>query len=421
MNFAILPNLIALTILVAIFWAISRNATPERLHLWLDGWFLVLVHFIAQFVTVGEGTWSRFAQTISLDALVLASVAFLISVISMESVGYLGLALSLALPAIVYTTCSVWGVAGSGYYLASIAAGVIAPMIALWRLHPKISTLVAAAAGVGSVAAVAGWAVRHNNVELGIIAILAALNFAAAILYWNAYRRASAGVVTAVTGFALWGAVFPSAALLQVFAPGIPGAEAWNVPKYLVAVGMILTLLEDQIQTSKYLAYHDDLTGLPNRRLLEDRLERALAVARRAGTRVAVLQLDLDHFKEVNDTYGHRVGDVALRKVVGRLGACIRAGDTLARSGGDEFTIIGNVMDVQGAHALVTQLVAALSTPIEIDSHEVQTGLSIGVALFPEDGADPDQLHAAADRAMYVAKRATRASASVEELPSVSA
>ena len=106
--------------------------------------------------------------------------------------------------------------------------------------------------------------------------------------------------------------------------------------------------------------------------------------------------------------------------MVGRLGACIRAGDTLARSGGDEFTIIGNVMDVQGAHALVTQLVAALSTPIEIDSHEVQTGLSIGVALFPEDGTDPDQLHAAADRAMYVAKRATRASSSVEELPSVS-
>ncbi len=120
-------------------------------------------------------------------------------------------------------------------------------------------------------------------------------------------------------------------------------SEVWNIPKYLVAVGMILTLLEDQIERSNYLAYHDELTGLPNRRLLDDRLDQALAHARRVGSKVAVLLLDLDHFKEVNDTFGHRVGDMTLQAVVTQLTSSIRASDTLARSGGDEFTVVSEV------------------------------------------------------------------------------
>lgn len=420
MNFAILPNLIALTVLVAIFWTISHKATTERLHLWLAGWFLVLVHFIAQFVSTGQGTWARIADTASLDSLALAGIAFLISVSTMKSAGKTQMALALTIPVLGYTTGVAWGITSPQYYYGLIAVGVVAPLVLLWRSGRKF-VLVAVASGLVLVAAITIWAVARGTTDLGLIALLAALNFAVALLYWNSYRRATAGVVTAVAGFALWGAVFPAGVLLQMFAPAaLPEAEAWNVPKYLVAVGMILTLLEDQIETSKYLAYHDDLTGLPNRRLLEDRLERALAHARRSGSRVAVLQLDLDHFKEVNDTYGHRVGDIALRAVVTRLSACVQPGDTLARSGGDEFTLISDVPDAKGAEALAEQLGLALSTPIRIDECEVQTGLSIGVALYPDDGHDPDQLHAAADRAMYISKRATRIPPSIEIFPPLS-
>ena len=100
---------------------------------------------------------------------------------------------------------------------------------------------------------------------------------------------------------------------LELYSPStVVESETWNIPKYFVAVGMILTLLEDQIHKNEYLAYHDALTGLPNRRLLEDRLEQALVHAARSGHKVAVLLIDLDRFKEVNDTFGHRIGDLGL-------------------------------------------------------------------------------------------------------------
>ncbi len=194
----------------------------------------------------------------------------------------------------------------------------------------------------------------------------------------------------------------------------------WNIPKYLVAVGMILTLLEDQIERSTYLAYHDELTDLPNRRLLEDRLHQALAQANRAESKVGVFVLDLDHFKEVNDTFGHRVGDIALREVVARLGSRLRASDTLARSGGDEFTVVSQVDNAEGAQVLLLALESALCDPILVEGEQVRTGLSIGLALYPDDGSNPDQLHAAADRAMYAAKRASRPSDAVGAMPQTS-
>ena len=160
-------------------------------------------------------------------------------------------------------------------------------------------------------------------------------------------------------------------------------SEVWNIPKYFVAVGMIVILLEDQIQRTEHLAYHDELTGLPNRRLLEDRLEQALSRARRKGNKVAVLLLDLDHFKQVNDTYGHRIGDLALQQVVTRLASRMRVSDTLARSGGDEFTVVSDVADAYGAQVLVSNLEMAFTVPFKLEGKLIHTGLSIGLALVP--------------------------------------
>jgi diguanylate cyclase (GGDEF)-like protein len=206
-----------------------------------------------------------------------------------------------------------------------------------------------------------------------------------------------------------WG-VFPTILALQkVTSLQVIESEVWNIPKYLVAVGMIVTLLEDQIRWSEHLAYHDALTGLPNRRLVQDRLLQAMAHADRAAHKVAVLLLDLDDFKEVNDTFGHKVGDAALQQVVARLSSRMRASDTLARTGGDEFTVISEVPNHQGAQTLVSALESALVLPLRIDGKLVRTGVSVGYALYPDSGTDPLELYAAADRAMYAAKRGSRA------------
>jgi diguanylate cyclase (GGDEF)-like protein/PAS domain S-box-containing protein len=155
------------------------------------------------------------------------------------------------------------------------------------------------------------------------------------------------------------------------------------------------------------LAFHDPLTGLPNRALFGDRLTQALALARRDGSQVALLYLDLDHFKEVNDTLGHTAGDLLLRVVAGRLSKCLRDSDTLARLGGDEFAVIAPGVHRAEAEVLARRLVEVLEPNIELDGNAARIGVSIGIALSgPEDTAQ--QIMMGADVALYQAKDAGR-------------
>ncbi len=163
--------------------------------------------------------------------------------------------------------------------------------------------------------------------------------------------------------------------------------------------------LQDALAENEYLASHDALTSIPNRRLLEDRLEQALALADREHHKVAVLELDLDNFKQVNDTFGHRIGDLLLKSVVTRVKARLRATDTLARTGGDEFTVVAAVAEASGAQILVAALELEFALPFELEGELVTTGASIGVAVYPDDGRSADELRAAADKVMYIAKR----------------
>ncbi|OIQ93965.1 cyclic di-GMP phosphodiesterase Gmr [mine drainage metagenome] len=163
---------------------------------------------------------------------------------------------------------------------------------------------------------------------------------------------------------------------------------------------------EDQIEL---LAYHDALTGLPNRRLVQDRFVQATAYADRAGTKVALLFLDLDNFKTINDSLGHQVGDALLKEVAARLAECVRDTDTISRQGGDEFLIV--LPDLPDADATAPALVKIrerLQEPVEAEGQELATSASIGVALYPDDGEDFDTLLKKADTAMYRAKDAGR-------------
>jgi len=159
----------------------------------------------------------------------------------------------------------------------------------------------------------------------------------------------------------------------------------------------------------EYQAYHDALTGLPNRLLFRDRIDIALAHAKRHHTAAAVMFLDLDQFKLVNDSLGHTVGDALLQEVATRLVLSIRADDTVARMGGDEFTVLLTDIKEAGSSSIVAQkLLDTISRPMMIEGHELYVTTSIGIARSPEDGVDAETLLKRADSAMYRAKEAGR-------------
>jgi len=167
--------------------------------------------------------------------------------------------------------------------------------------------------------------------------------------------------------------------------------------------------ITERIEAQKrlhHLAHHDGLTGLPNRILLQDRLEQAIARARWRKRKVAVLFLDIDRFKVINDSLGHHVGDLLLQEMAERLSACVREGDTVARFGGDEFTIILNdISQVNDISLIADKILADLALPHVCDSRELFITASIGISLFPSDADNSQTLLKKADTAMYIAKR----------------
>jgi diguanylate cyclase (GGDEF)-like protein/PAS domain S-box-containing protein len=177
------------------------------------------------------------------------------------------------------------------------------------------------------------------------------------------------------------------------------------------AVGAAIDITERKAaeERVRHVALHDPLTGLPNRLLFHDRLGQALARARRAGERVAVMLLDLDQFKEINDRLGHGAGDALLREVAARLGGTARASDTWARLGGDEFALVQEgLREAEAARLTARRVLAALDAPFRVEEQELEVGASLGLTLFPDDGGTPERLVRNADVALYRAKAAGR-------------
>lgn len=262
--------------------------------------------------------------------------------------------------------------------------------------------------------------------RIALRAIAAALAFGVgAFALWRGRTRRS-GI-----GFALLGAAFAGYALEQLHYAGL--AVLWfaagrtlDYTQYLqyvdfllqsmMAVAMIACLLEDEREAAElaaveieHLAYHDALTGLPNRPLFMDRLIVALAQSNRAHQKLAVFFLDLDRFKDINDSLGHTMGDTLLKAVADRVRHCVREGDTVARFGGDEFTLlIPKIENVEDAAKIAQKISETLKIPFVVFDRELFVTTSIGVSIFPADGADPETLVRNADTAMYRAKEQGR-------------
>jgi diguanylate cyclase (GGDEF)-like protein/PAS domain S-box-containing protein len=184
--------------------------------------------------------------------------------------------------------------------------------------------------------------------------------------------------------------------------------EAGTISHY-VGIFTDITLIKEHQQRLEHLAHFDPLTQLPNRMLLADRMQLAMAQAERSTKTLAVCYLDLDGFKPVNDLYGHATGDRLLIEVAQRLKACVRAGDTVSRLGGDEFVLLlTNIEDEHECDQAMSRIIAHLTRPVIIDQHEIVVSGSIGITLYPQDESDADTLLRHADQAMYAAKQAGR-------------
>lgn len=539
----ILLDILILGLLVLLFGSIYRRHATVRIRFWLLGWFAVLLHFGLLLLNPTIDWQANLVYALAESALILCGASFALSSTLVWEKGWRSAipAALLGAPAVAYVTVSALAPARLGVLTALAIVAQAGFLTVTWYLGHRAGETEARPAvarrwGFAILAVCTCWMafeLAHRRIDESVYPLLTEVFLLDAVLFWEEFRRASAGVLAGVIGLGAWGAVFPVAVVMSVLWPKLQVAgELWNVPKYFVAFGMILTLLEEQkadsdarsqeyrvlfednphpmwifdIDTLRFLkvndaaisrygysqeefcsmslrdirpqeevealeqtvasssnsesvlisgpwthilrdgrriqvevsshsirfegrlarfslvqdvterqqlhqqllhqAHHDMLTGLPNRLLLLDRMEQALASAARRHRKVAVICLDLDRFKQINDTYGHAVGDLCLREMAERLRSRLRATDTVARSGGEEFTIVaGDLATVTDAERIADDLLHSVRKPFVVDQYPIDMTGSFGIALFPDHGEDAATLWRSADAAMYRVKR----------------
>lgn len=527
-----LLDILILGLLVLLFGVIYRKLPSRRLRYWIAGWVFTLAHFAVLLPQLSSPFWQNLQIALGMSGLVLAGICFVVasSAFAVHSKSLKLVSVAISIPPLIYVFLTVLGYSAV-WPLACFAVAMEAAAIwAGWRFSRRQPVVM----WTNNFAALIGvwwlWLIATHQADIGIYAILTQLFLVNSVLYLYDFRRLSAGVITASVGLLAWAAVFPVALAMAQFLPAVhvPG-EFWNVPKYFVEFGMILTLLENQIyaanwQSEQYRvlfdsnphpmfiydtktfaflrvndaalheygysreeflkmtsgdlhevaalagverlfadthstirvtgpwaqrrkdgsefqaeisshpiefeghdarltlvqdvtdrerlhdqlvhrAHHDSLTNLPNRFLLEQRMRHTLENASRYGHKAAVLCIDLDRFKQINDNYGHATGDACLQEVAERLTKRLRESDTAARTGGEEFTVvIGELLHCKDAEKVAADLLAEFRRQFNIGGLDMPLSASVGVALYPDHGTEGAQLWRAADIAMYRAK-----------------
>jgi diguanylate cyclase (GGDEF)-like protein len=414
-NWSELPDLCAVGLLAAAFASVARRNQTHVSRIWLIGWLTIALHFAAFLLMNAPGAWGTIAIIVGLSALTWAGLLFMWAAVPYrQENSSRAILISLLVANTLYLGLSVVGpVPAWALNLSAMLFAVLPLSIALATMERAGSPLRWFVIGLYCALSAYLLLFQHrpgNGDELAQNGVLFTVYIGCCVHFWFAYRRATAGAFITIAGFLAWASVFLVAPLMHEFLPKVAvEGEVWNLPKYLVAIGMILLLLEDQIGHNEYLALHDHLTGLPNRRLYQDRLASALERARRFEAQTALLVVDLDYFKQVNDTLGHHVGDLVLQRVAALFASRVRRSDTVARTGGDEFSVILEEPTSRADAMRVGQsLIQLLNEPLELGEHTVRIGASVGVAVYPEDAHDKESLCIAADLRMYDAKKDSR-------------
>jgi diguanylate cyclase (GGDEF)-like protein len=420
LNWTFAPDLVAVGLLTAAFVSVARRNQSHHSRIWLIGWMTILLHFGALLFTSAPGVVSVVAYILAVSALAWAGLLFMWASVPHreEDSSRLLLLLMLAANTFFFAVLIAAPEVRWSRNLGAFLLGGIPLFVTLFARKQVNSPLRWSFVAIYCALSAFLLAFQFhpgNGAYLSLNAPLFTVYAGCCVHFWFEYRRPTAGAFITIAAFTAWASVFLVAPLLDAYAPHLAvQSEVWNLPKFVVAVGMILLLLEDQIEHNQHLALHDHLTGLPNRRLYQDRLARTLERARRTGSQAALLVIDLDSFKEVNDTLGHHVGDLVLKKVSELFSSRIRRSDTVARTGGDEFSVILEVpTSRQEAIHVGKSLIEMFREPFEIGESVVQIGASVGIAIFPEDAKELESLCIAADLRMYRSKCSTRNSPSL--------
>jgi diguanylate cyclase (GGDEF)-like protein len=404
-----------MAMLLSILYFLRRRHPREAVDLWLIGLVFIFFEAIVHAAYPPSGTWRIVAHVVALNFFFAAGAIFLWAsgrdiFPRKATLAYL---LLNSLPVVVLLTVYGLDIRDPRVYHAVAALGLVLGIVSAftiartWRLGRGWWVLL-----VQLCTWIPIWLFASaGSFRDATYFVLFVLYFATAVVFQISLPRQSLGRVAIVTGFVIWSLVFLSHSWVTT-RPGYDAIadEIWNLQKFLVTIGMLLVLLEQQVSTNEWYAFHDHLTGLPNQRLFEDRLSAAIQQSQINNTRTALLMVDLDGFKLINDTHGHHVGDELLRHIAHNLRGAIRVPDTLARLGGDEFMIIATDLPSDQpadhiARTSATRISHALRKVVNINGNALNVTGSIGVAVYPDDTTDEVLLRRLADQRMYEQKR----------------
>lgn len=417
------PTLITVAVLAIIFACLERQVRSARSRFWTFAWLLVFVHFLAQAFEPANGAVNPILGIFDWGALQASAVVFVVAASSVveDRIKRLWLLLLTGVPSVAFTVVGSYDVKLRWPYVACLAAcfagGIGFMFWAEKRVSIASAVLAVVLAGIGLLSVRAA---IQGSFDPGATALLG-VGFAlpGVIMCRNQYRT-TPGVLTVIVGFIFWGAVFPVGMLTDRFIPQVHiPEEMWNVPKMFVAFGMILAVVEEMQEALRREATHDGLTGVWNRSGIMGVLEREMLRADRQSQPLGVIMIDVDYFKSVNDTHGHRGGDAVLQSFAKEVAAVLRPYDSLGRFGGEEFLIVAPGCGEAQTHELSERIRATVAEScIEVNEKLIRITVSAGFAVYTS-GCELESLLHMADTALYVAKRSgrNRVEAAVEECP----
>ncbi|MCU1322286.1 MAG: hypothetical protein JWM43_1935 [Acidobacteriaceae bacterium] len=404
MNLAFLPDLSALTILIVILLLLRRQHSQQQTDVWLLGLGFTLVEAIAHTFYAPVGMPNVILHIIVLDCYLMAGLVF-----NWASGNYtlprrtrlLYVSLN-ALPLLTINTMYGLHIHAMRAFMVPVVLGFILGVST--SVFLRRSPILAAIHFFGWCGM--GYLVYHGQNRSAVYWSLCVVYSIAAVNFQRRLPKKSTGRLAILTGFTIWALCFLLHPWIVNYAAYADiASHVWNMQKSLISIGMILVMLEEQVSSNQWLALHDELTGLPNRRLFEDRLAHSIDRCRRTNGSIAVLLLDLNGFKKINDTLGHQAGDQLLREVAQNLRDTLHASDTLARLGGDEFVLLtSSLADHRSISHRVDAIHCAIERPILLAGRPTIISASLGAAIYPHDAQDATNLLRLADQRMYALK-----------------
>jgi diguanylate cyclase len=405
-DLSLLTDIFVLTLFIVGFRPLARRVGAHA-NLWFLGFGFLLLRKIAELLEPLASWLNTPCTLVAMWSLALCAFTFLIvsanvprERIQREVLIALVTPVLLQVSAYVLEPHRVW----LGYIICPLFLAPLVTVLAVPRQRSRPLLLISAVFALFGLLMLPLTARHPEIVANGAISLVF---LSAAYFYLITTPHYSRGVIAAAAGLVSWGLLSPIVMVWQKIHPGWdPSKGVTTLPQFLVAAGIMLTLLEEHVLRTERMAMHDPLTDLPNRRMFEERLIATMEEARITRTTIACLVIDVDNFKTINDTLGHDAGDELLRALAVRLSWHMSPRDILARTGGDEFTaLLAGVSDEHHLRFIAGAMMSAGSVPIVIDGQAVDLRISIGIALSPDHADDIDGLRRAADAAMYSAKR----------------